>query len=133
MLLEEIETLRGQMQDITAREEALLHGLAASLNDAEQRLLTHVREIAARHSERRVQLIDELRALAAGMGSLTLDARGTEAAAIDVDPPAIAAHQVTFDAVVPMPTGGGHWRDAARMINEDEDVSIAHLLRANAR
>ena len=132
MLVEEIETLRGQMQDMTAREEAMLKGLAASLHDAEQRLLAHVREIATRHTERRTQLVDELRALATGLGSFpaaTVDDRGTLSAHETLHP------QVTYEGVVAMPTssGGGHWREATRMINDEDDVGIAQLLRANAR
>ncbi len=60
MLVEEIEMLRGQMQEITAREEAMLDGLASTLQDAELRLLTHVREIAERHNARRLELIEEI-------------------------------------------------------------------------
>lgn len=131
MLVEEIEMLRGQMQEITAREEAMLDGLASTLQDAEQRLLTHVREIAERHNARRVELIEELRALAAGFG--TMVPRSENDAGLD----AVTAHpQVTYDASVvtmPMTGNGASWREATRMIADDEDTGIQALLRARAR
>lgn len=137
MLVEEIESLRGQMQDLTAREEALLAGLADSMHQAEQRLLGHVREIAARHGERRIQLIDELRALASGMGTSAPSALATDAdGAQEILAP--SHPQVTYDSVVAMPIstpmsgGGGSWRDATRMIADDEG-EIERLLRVNAR
>lgn len=131
MLIEEIEMLRGQMQEITAREEALLNGLADTLQDAEQRLLTHVREIAERHSARRIELIEELRALAAGFGA------PAPRSAPDQGLDAVTTHpQVTYDASVvtmPMTGGGGSWREATRMIADEEDTGLGALLRARAR
>ena len=133
MLVEEIEMLRGQMQEITAREESMLDGLASTLQDAEQRLLTHVREIAERHNARRLELIEELRALAAGFG--TPVPRGDHNHGHSLD--AVPAHpQVTYDASVvamPMTGSGASWREATRMIADDEDAGIQELLRARAR
>jgi len=131
MLVEEIEMLRGQMQEITAREEAMLAGLATTLQDAEQRLLMHVREIAERHNARRLELIEELRALATGFGA-PMPRRET-----DHGLDAVTAHpQVTYDASVvamPMTGGGASWREATRMIADEEDAGLGALLRANAR
>lgn len=131
MLVEEIEMLRGQMQEITSREEAMLDGLASTLQDAEQRLLTHVREIAERHNTRRLELIEELRALAAGFG--TPVPRGDTDHGLE----AVTAHpQVTYDASVvamPMAGSGASWREATRMIGDDEDAGLRALLRARAR
>lgn len=133
MLAEEIEMLRGQMQDMTAREEAMLAGLANTLQNAEQRLLAQVREIADRHTSRRFELIEELRALAGNLGV------ATQAREIDPDMPSqggTVPSTVTYDASVlalPLTGGGGSWRDASRMIGDDEDADLQHLLRANAR
>lgn len=131
MLVEEIEMLRGQMQEITAREEAMLDGLSSTLQDAEQRLLTHVRAIAERHNARRLELIEELRSLAAGFGSpATQGDRDPSLDAVTVHP------QVTYEAGVvamPMAGSGASWREATRMIGEDEDTGIKALLRARAR
>lgn len=126
MLVQEIETLRGQMHEIAAHEEALLRSLAESLHEAEQRLLRHVRDIATQHGERRVQLLGELRALASGMGSFPAS---QPRASLDFD---TAEPQGALHGVVEMQAfGGGSWRDATRMISEDDD--LGHLLRANAR
>lgn len=128
MLVEEIEMLRGQMQEITAREEAMLDGLATTLQNAEQRLLTHVREIAERHNARRLELIEELRALAAGFGAPVPRAEGDHELEA-----ATAPAQVTYEQSVvamPMAGSGASWREATRMIADDEDIGLKALLRA---
>lgn len=128
MLVQEIETLRGQMHEIAAHEEALLRSLAESLHEAEQRLLQHVRDIATQHGERRVQLLDELRALASDMGSFPA---ASPQAGLDLDFD-VAQPRVAFQGALELPgLGGGSWRDATRMISEDD--GLEHLLRANAR
>ena len=51
------------------------------------------------------------------------------ATALDFDP---ARPQVTYDnPIETTATVGGSWRDATRVISQDDD--LAHLLRANAR
>lgn len=124
MLVEEIEMVRGQMQEVSAREEALLRSLAESIHEAEQRLLRHVRDIAERHNESRSQLLGELKSLASGLGQFP----ALDAAASHSGEPAV--YEITSEATS-RGYPGGHWREATRMIAEDD--SLETLLRANAR
>lgn len=112
MFGEEIETLRDQMRQVALREEALLRSLAESINAVEDKLLQHVREIAAEHGTRRTQLLDELRGLSERIGTFPGNAPQL----------AGALPNASFNFVTPEPFSqvGGDWRHATRAIESDE-------------
>lgn len=131
MLVEEIEVVRGRMQEMSAREEALLRSLAESIHEAEQRLLQHVRAIAERHGESRSQLLAELKSLASGLGAFPSYA-GTVTSTFDRGVATPVPYEMMAEATAAH-FSTGHWREATRAIAQDDDDDLEQLLRANAR
>lgn len=122
MLDEQIEALRARVHDIAVREQGLVRSLGETLTLAEDRLLQHVREIAAQHVARRAEVLGELQGLAARIGTfprpendnLDLDRDGTADLLASEPPQAVAI-------------AAGDWRRAASIIAEDEQmVEILH-------
>lgn len=126
MLDEQIETLRARVHDVTAREQSMLRSLSETITLAEENLLQQVRDIAARHSTRRAEVLAELESLAGCIGTFPRTL-GDTAADAGVPPTDFFPNA----KVEPIAIAAGDWRRATSIIEEDE--SMVHLLQANAR
>jgi hypothetical protein len=109
-LLQQIDEMRGKLNDISGDEKTLIKALGDALNRLDQQLLLDVRNLATDHEVRREAILAELQSLAASIGMFRPPLEGP--AATDGAPSYVSsqAHQ----SIAP-----GDWRQAASNI-EDE-------------
>lgn len=74
-LVEQIEEMRIRMHEESRREQHLVHALGLALKRADEKLLDAVRSVAAEHKSRREDIMNELHALAARIGTLPVSQR----------------------------------------------------------
>ena len=117
-----IEKLHTRLQQIAAREQALIDALNEALSAADRKLLDDVRSVTADHEARRVIIMSELQTLAERIGMFPPSDLPMET--IEYEEPA-APHPPPVDlSTEDMPSRGGDWRKAAKKITDGLDFHL---------
>jgi hypothetical protein len=115
-LLQQIDEMRGKLNDISGDEKTLVKALGDALNRLDQQLLHDVRNIATDHEARREAILAELQSLAAGIGMFRPPLEGP--AASDEAPSYVSA-PAHHQSLAP-----GDWRQAASNIEDELDQRL---------
>ncbi|MGI9477835.1 MAG: hypothetical protein ACR2PI_14125 [Hyphomicrobiaceae bacterium] len=118
-----IEKLHTRLQQIAAREQALIDALNEALSAADRKLLDDVRSVTADHEARRVIIMSELQTLAERIGmfppsDLPVETIEYEESAAANPPPVNLSTDET-------PSRGGDWRKAAKKITDGLDFHLS--------
>jgi len=108
-LLQQIDEMRGKLNDISGDEKTLVKALSDALNRLDQQLLNDVRNIATDHEARREAILAELQSLAAGIGMFRPPLEGPADGA-----QSYVSSQAHHQSIAP-----GDWRQAASNIEEE--------------
>jgi len=117
-----IEKLHTRLQQIAAREQALIDALNEALSAADRKLLDDVRSVTEDHEARRVIIMSELQNLAERIGMFPASDRPVET--IEYEQPAGPSPAAVDLSTDDTPSRGGDWRKAAKKITDGLDFHL---------
>ncbi|MFY0613035.1 MAG: hypothetical protein JXQ99_16010 [Hyphomicrobiaceae bacterium] len=117
-----IEKLHTRLQQMAAREQALIDALNEALSTADRKLLDDVRSVTADHEARRVIIMSELQTLAERIGMFPASDLPVET--IEYEEPAVPTPQPVDLSTDDTPARGGDWRKAAKKITDGLDFHL---------
>ena len=125
-----IEEMQRKLEQMAAREQALMTALNEALVEADRRLLDEVRSITLEHEARRVHIFSELQSLAERIGAFPASAKAIETVeyqALDQPASPVArthAAQTHAAHADDAPPTGGDWRKATEKIARELDFRL---------
>lgn len=126
-----IEEMRTKLADTADAERALVQSLSDALKRMDQDTLQGVRTMAAEHKARRADILDELQALAASIGTFpgqqqnvlpypALESRPVAPKPVAEPHPAAIPDQMDYGYQYSPPVGD--WRQATKNVNLQDDL-----------
>ena len=117
-----IEKLHTRLQQMAAREQALVDALNEALSTADRKLLDDVRSVTEDHEARRVIIMSELQNLAERIGMFPVSEQPVET--IEYEAPAVPNPPPVDLSTDGTPSRGGDWRKAAKKITDGLDFHL---------
>ncbi|MBU2532165.1 MAG: hypothetical protein KKB37_05465 [Alphaproteobacteria bacterium] len=118
-----IEQMHRRLQEVSARQQALIDTLNEALSRADRKMLDDVRNITMEHEARRGLIQSELLSLAERIGAFPLSARSIDT--IEYEPTDMRDAITAEEPVEPASEWrGGDWRKAAEKITKELDLYV---------